>query len=520
MVSRLVDAKPDEMRTYIEEAAGISKYKERRRETETRIQHTRDNLARLNDLREEISQADRLPAAAGQDAERYKDHKARERRLEAELLAIRLTDIDRHLEEGRLDLSRRQTELEAAIADQRRIEAEIVAARERHIAATEAFNKVQSHHYAVQSEISRLEQAIAHAREIRDRQHGDLDQVREQSAVLESEIARDTAQLGALENALLELEPAMALNRGNEAAAVQALRQAEQLLEQWQHDWQEFNLGVKELQQTTQVEQTRIEHLVAQLSQLRRQEETLERERQAIVFDDLDGRVEAQTAIESEAEKRAAGLQARLDALDAEADQLRQDELRLGADLERLTAELASDRGQGRALKAMQEAALGSEDAELSGWLSREKLEREPRLAHKLRVSDRWVLAVETVLGDFLQAVCVKGFAHHLSKLPDTQLILVERGPADLVTDPRALLSHVGEPGQAAHLLANVFTADNLADAVLLQSQLQPHQSVVTPDGIWLGSGLGAYQPRAAEFGWSAVSRTSDTRFDENHRRT
>ena len=82
MVSRLVDAKPEDMRNYLEEAAGISRYKERRRETETRIQHTRDNLARLNDLREEIAKQIEYLQRQAKVAERYKEHKSNERRLE------------------------------------------------------------------------------------------------------------------------------------------------------------------------------------------------------------------------------------------------------------------------------------------------------------------------------------------------------------------------------------------------------------------------------------------------------
>jgi chromosome segregation protein len=121
--------------------------------------------------------------------------------------------------------------------------------------------------------------------------------------------------------------------------------------------------------------------------------------------------------------------------------------------------------------------------------LAREELDGEQRLVQQLRVEERWVLAVETVLGDFLSAVCVKGFAHHLTDLPDAQFTLVERHPTATASDPRTLLGHVSEPGYAAHLLANVYIADSLGEAVRLQGKLPPHQSVITPDGIWLGPG-------------------------------
>lgn len=489
MVSRLVDAKPDEMRTYVEEAAGISKYKERRRETESRIQHTRDNLARLNDLRDEITKQIEYLQRQAKAAERYKEFKTRERRLEAELLAMRLAELDQGLDEGRLDLAKRETELEAAIADQRRLEAQIVAARERHVAATEAFNVVQAKHYAVQSEISRLEQEIAHRRQIAERQQADLSEARAQLNAIAGEISREGLQREELDASLAVLEPALLDARRAEQAAAESLRKAEDALEQWQDKWHEFNLGVKELQQASQVERTKAEHLEAQLSQLGRQRNSLEHDRGQIRLDDLERRLETQGSSERETQDRVEALQDRLAEIDAEMESLRVSERQLGADLEEATVALASARGQLGALQAMQQLALGAEDTVLGEWLKRENLGQQPRLAQQLRVEDRWVLAVETVLGDFLHAVCVKGFAHHLSALPDTQVTLVEHGKGSVAARPESLLAHVAEPGHSAALLADVLVAETLADAVKLQSGLRPSQSVVTPDGIWLGAG-------------------------------
>src|SRR5210317_1740864 len=93
MISRLIEAKPEEMRVFLEEAAGISKYKERRRETSNRIKHTRENLSRLNDLREEIEkQLDKLKRQA-RAAERFKVLRDEERRVKAELLTLRYHEL-------------------------------------------------------------------------------------------------------------------------------------------------------------------------------------------------------------------------------------------------------------------------------------------------------------------------------------------------------------------------------------------------------------------------------------------
>ncbi len=489
MVSRLIDAKPEEMRAYIEEAAGISKYKERRRETESRIQHTRDNLARLGDLREEITkQIDYLQRQA-KTAEKYKELKSRERRLEAELLVLRLTDLESALENVQHDLTRHQTELEAATAGQRHIEMEIIAARERHVVATDAFSTIQARHYGVQSEISRLEQGIAHAREIRERQQSDLSQSRSEAMVLEQEIGRDLQQLRDMEEALRGLEPEMARLREAEAMAVATLGDAERALERWQDDWQEYNLGIKEIQQTVQVEQTRCEHLEAQLLQLRRQQDALHREHAGISLEHLDDRLSGQATTGQQAEARARDLQDQLQRIEGEAEELRQLELQLGREHEQLTSELASCQGQVAALKAMQDVALRNDDAMLSSWLSEDQLSGQPRLAQQLRVEREWLQAVETVLGDFLQAVCVDDFSAYVNRLPETQVMLVARAASRPDAVEGSLLARVGQPGHSAALLAHVLTADDLAQAVALLGKAGPHQSIITRDGIWLGHG-------------------------------
>lgn len=491
MVSRLVDAKPDEMRNYIEEAAGISKYKERRRETETRIQHTRDNLARLGDLREEITKQLEYLQRQAKAAERYKEFKGRERRLDAEVLALRIAEIDRGLEAGRADLTHRQTEFDGALSEQRRLEAEIVRLREAHVSATESFNRIQSRYYAVQSEISRLEQAISHARELRDRQQADLRHTQEQAAVIRAEMARDSGDLEELERLLRQLAPELEQARAVDVDAAAALRQAEGALQQSQAEWQQFNLAISEMQQTAGVERTRAEHLAVQVSQLQRQSAGLDQDRSSIALAQLEDRLRAQAEAEQRTGLRATALQADLDELRSEEDRLRAQDLETSADLENLTNDMASHRGQISAIEALQQAALGGEDAVLSGWLSAEHLAQVPRLAQQLRVDERWVLAVETVLGDFLQAVCVEGAEKHLGSLPDAPVVLIEHGESDLRGGGARgrLLEHVANPGQTAVMLSGVHTASDIDDAIRQRRRLAAHESVITPDGIWLGRG-------------------------------
>jgi chromosome segregation protein len=125
MISQLVEAKPEELRVYLEEAAGISKYKERRKETETRIRHTRENLERINDIREELGrQLDRLQRQA-QAAERYRTLKTEESLLNAQLYALRHSALKESLSAREKHIVELEIELEKTLAEQRKVEATI-----------------------------------------------------------------------------------------------------------------------------------------------------------------------------------------------------------------------------------------------------------------------------------------------------------------------------------------------------------------------------------------------------------
>jgi chromosome segregation protein len=490
MVSRLIEAKPDEMRYFIEEAAGISKYKERRRETENRIQHTRDNLARLNDLRDEVAKQIEYLQRQAKVAERYKEYKKQERRIEAELLAIRLGEIDASLEASRRELGQRQTEMEAAIGTQRHLEAEIVAARERHVEVTEAFNAVQARYYGTQSEISRLEQGIAHARELRERQRSDLSVAEQQSAVLGAEVSKDKEKLAELEATLRALAPDLDRTRQAESAARDALRRAENALEEWQDTWHEFNIEAREYQQAVQVERTRIEHLEAQLASLQRQLTSLEVEQAGIAVAGIEQRLRQQAGVEQRTDARLCALQGQLSEIDREVERMRDRERDMSEEVEKAAADLASRQGQLAALQAVQRAALGADDGALGVWLDKRHIKGEPRLAQRLRVDKAWLRAVETVLGDFLQAVCVTDCAAHIADLPESRLALLEAGESGSeYAAPGSLLAKVGRAGRAAGMLASVRTAETLAEALQVQKSLGPGETVITADGIWLGPG-------------------------------
>lgn len=489
MVSRLVEAKPEEMRSYIEEAAGISKYKERRRETETRMHHTRENLARLADLRDEVEKQIKHLQRQAQVAEKYRTLKQQERQLEAELVAMRLAELERGLAAHRADLSGRQTAMDAALASQRQVELDVETARAEHLVASDAFAVTQASYYAVQGEIARLEQTLAHARELRERELRDLDQARAGLANVLAEVERDRQALADIELGIAGFEPGLAAAREAEAAAVAQLQASEAALDVWQEEWHTFNLDVKEQQQSRQVEQTRLEHLEAHQARLERQLQSVEGERLSISVVDIEARLVAQDKLQADTQLQISTEAKALEDAGFALTSKREAEQRLGGDIEQLRGELEARRGRLDALRVIQNAALGSEEEILSGWLAKSGLADHQRLVQQLVAEPRWTRAIETVLGDFLQAVCVTDAGQHAGSLPDATIVLLEDADTDQAEAADSLASRVQHAGNVRSLLGSVICVESVEEGLQRRGSLRPGQSVITPEGIWLGPG-------------------------------
>ncbi|HEB95091.1 MAG TPA: chromosome segregation protein SMC [Sedimenticola thiotaurini] len=491
-ISRLIEARPEELRAFLEEAAGISKYKERRRETQNRINRTRENLDRLNDLREEISKQLQHLQRQAATAERYKEYKEKERRLQAELLVLRWRALHDELERRDRELAEQEKALEAAIADQRRLEAEIEAERERHAEANDRFNEIQGSYYAVGSDIARLEQAIQFARENRSRLERDLEQTERSLREASEHRRQDEARLQELTTLLGEEEPRLERIQAVEEAAAERLAAAEQAMNEWQLEWERFNREAAVPGQTAQVERTSINHHEQQEQSLRQRLARYDDELQRLEDPRLAGEIAGLVQREADAAARAAAIQEELEQASERIRQQREQNRSLGQDLNETRAALQQARGRQASLEALQEAALGGEEEAVAGWLEQEGLAQAARLAQRIRVADGWEQAVEMVLGHQLQAVCVERLeplARELERLEQGSLGLLEQRPATgSGGDGGRLLDKVESPVSLDHLLHGVRLADDLEQALAFRFELAPGESLVTRDGIWVGA--------------------------------
>jgi len=268
MISRLIEAKPEELRTTIEEAAGISKYKDRRKETERRIKNTRENLDRLSDLREELekqlSHLDRQAKAAV----RFKTLKQEERQASAELILLRLKNVNADIEERQNKINENATTHQSSLAEQRSLENQIETQRSKQTEANDAFNEVQANYYQIGAEISRLEQSIQHQKELAERHQRELTQVDSEIIASQQHAEDDKNQLNLATEQLSEFEPILDAEKQQLETASSKLNEAEAKLSEWQQSWNSLQTRLAEPAQQAQVERARMEQLENQLQQI------------------------------------------------------------------------------------------------------------------------------------------------------------------------------------------------------------------------------------------------------------
>src|SRR3990167_9086047 len=261
MISRVIEAKPDELRTYLEEAAGISKYKERRHETELRINHTRDNLSRVNDVRAELEkQLNNLQHQANV-AEKFKILKEQERKTRAELLAVQWRVLDSHMVDHTLQIQREETALEARHSEITGIDRDLEQMRHEQRTAQDAFQEVQRRYYAVGNEITSIEQDVLHHQERQQQWEHDLNQAGADWQGVRSQLEESEETLRDIEHELQQNEPDLAAAKSNAQKLELELLSAEEAVQSLQNRWDEFNQTTAKTDQTINIEKTHIEHL-------------------------------------------------------------------------------------------------------------------------------------------------------------------------------------------------------------------------------------------------------------------
>ena len=504
MISRLIEAKPEELRIFIEEAAGISKYKERRRETENRMRRTKENLERLTDLREELERQLSHLQRQAQAAERYTELKKEERRLKAELAALQWRDLDQLVGNGDQVIRDLELQQEAVVTERVALETQIEQFRDKHATLNDQFNEVQGRFYSIGAEIARTEQSIQHMKERQQQLLQDLQQAEAGLAETKRHLESDGERAEQVRIELEEVEPLLEESSMKEEETAAMLLQSEERMQDWQQRWDDFNQRASEPRRQAEVQQSRIQHLETSLQRLQQRQQKQQQE-----INDLDlegGEDEGQLLQEELAELELQGESQResLENLAGDISQRREQLEELSAGLDQKRSELQQMRGRKASLEALQQAAQADAGDGPSQWLQQQGLADAPKLMSQLSVDAGWDVAVETVLGSHLQAVAVDALgdlAEAAAQLEQGALVLVDAS-ASVAVAADSLAAKVSGPAALTAPLNMVKTAADLGEALAMRATLAEYESVITPEGVWLSPAwLRVYRAKDAAAG-------------------
>ena len=481
MISRIIEARPEELRGFLEEAAGISKYKERRRETELRLKDSHDNLLRVEDVRQELGRQIEKLTAQAQVAQQYK---ALQTELEeARQFFFYAKKREAQAARGKLarDLGEAGNRLEAEVARLRESEKNLEAARAEHHDAQEAFNRSQGEYYAAQAEVGRIEQDLRHVRETRERVEREagetgarLEQLGQREADMQAELAQWQGRAATLDETLAGAE--LQATRANETlpAREAALKEAQQAVGEAQR-------ALALTEQNRQVDETHLAHARKTLQQLEERARRLEQELGHLPRPDTAALAQKEVEANSLTEA-VARLQQELAALEARQPELEAARRASAQELERLRRELHQVEGERAALQKLQDSLKA--DEKLARWQEERGLRGE-KLWQGLEVDHGWEAAVEAVLREALHGLSGRLDDAGTNPVPPARFFLFESGAAEAGA-PGSLLEKMRAGELAAPLsewLGGVRTADTLAHALQQRATLAPGERLVTPEG-------------------------------------
>ena len=497
-ISRIIESKPEELRLFLEEAAGVSKYKERRRETENRLSDTRENLTRVDDiLRELNAQLEKLELQASV-AQQYNDLQLEVTTRQQQLWWLKWQEAKLQQEQYKYEIEKNTLELDAKVADLRHIESEIETLRQAHYATGDEVNQAQGVLYESSAEVGRLEAQLRFIEQSRQKAEQRLAVLVDQRESWQTKEAQALEELGGLdEKTQAQSERLEQLTAQTEEVAVLS----EQLQEEWtakQGLEREQHARVIEVQQQLQVLASEQRSVQTQSNQLQERQERLELEVAGLNAPDPARLSQVQEKLMI-AREQALQAQTDLTQLQEQVPVL-EEERRLAQ--ERVNQENATYADLSAKLEALKELQANVLDnGRLKPWLTKHGLQDLPALWSQLQVQEGWETALESALKERMRSMQVGRLesVQSLDQDPPPAKVTFHELPKDhptLVNHklPRLMDKvHCHDASLAAllgHWLAGAYTAEHLSQAFAARSQYQLCQGefIYTQEGHSVGA--------------------------------
>ncbi len=490
-ISRLIEAKPEELRAFLEEAAGVSKYKERRRETLQRIEHTRENLTRVADIREELDkQLQRLERQA-KSAERYTLLKEEEKICRAEILALKWQEFtEQQLVKQRelQDLAVRHEQQQSLLAGSNK---ERTLLNEKLQDANDHSQQIQASFYQLGTEIARLEETIQQQDREKKRLEHDRQQMQEDWQVAEEQLKQDKEALQNSQHHAHHLEERLQQYRVQFKEKELQWQETKKQQLQWERRWQEVQSATSTVKSEYQVAQIKGQHLEQRREQTVLRLEKLNIEQAVLSIKDLQ---QTKHDLEQEHSKlqetqqfdetqlkhgneNSNLLRTQLQETEQQLHQLQDEFHRLNSEYAALTA----------AQKAARQGNTLNKQA-IKEWVDK------PRLMDILQVESEWQSVCEMVLNDALHSYVLDDFDELWPQWPACELqgesIVTMRSVFGEQQSYPRLVDKIKEniPASVPNL-EHIYTADHLEQAKSWLPHLADHESIVTANGFWIGKG-------------------------------
>lgn len=502
MISRLIESKPEELRVYLEEAAGISKYKERRRETENRIARTQENLERLSDIRDELGKQLAHLQRQAKAAERYKEYRQSERWLNAKLNTLEWQGLDEQAKTLRAAILRAETAIEKSVLDRTENEGLIETLRLSHETHQEGVSAIQAKYYESGADIAKLEQEIKYRKERMQQRTSALAKLALERATLSERLTETRRELEESSGEAEVILPELELQQERLEALNEQLAQGIDALEQWQSQWEAFDQRYHQSVRQRQVSEDKLSQLKRSVEDKQKRIVRLESEREELsaLLDEVDDAELVHVLAELDAkvsarQNRCDELLGLLERSNDELERLREQKSSKAQALSERQAVLAS-------LKTLQASALRRQQGNDAGVLSEFGIDPEQRLYSQLTLDKAWEPAVEHVLGDFLNAICCDQLVlpqEAVARLSSHVSLLDLSSSEGTSIEPGSLAEAVSGASGLSVLLNQVHKVDTLDDAMQRRAQLKEGHSLIVSDGTWVGREWVRYYKPATE---------------------
>jgi chromosome segregation protein len=493
MISRIIEAKPEELRVFLEEAAGVSKYRERRRETENRLADARENLTRVADIQRELETQIEKLAGQAEVATRYRELQGDLAHRQHLFWLVKRNDAAGERNRHTRELERAANVLEAETSRLRDAEKHLDASRSEQYAAQDAMNAAQGEYYAVNAEVQRLETEIRHVSESRLRIESQAAQLRASRAQTEEQAARLAVDLEAWRQQSAAANGHLETTRRGTEVARAGVPAAEELYRHATQRRDTARNAATEVEQALQIEGAHHSHAEKALANLQARLDRLLEEQQGMAAPDA----EELAARQEEARALLARLQeadASVAALQAGAGPLELARKSAQDAFNAVTAEVTGIEARVVALKQLQQSVKAN--GKLAPWLSKHGLDAMQRLWQRLRVGAGWETALEAVLRERLNGVEVRDLsmlAPFFEDAPPAKLTFFaprteSRQSATGAQGLGTLRDQVtAVDGELSPLLDDwlfgVFIADHASQALAGRTSLPQGGMIVTKDG-------------------------------------